>query len=51
MEKQLKDFTDLELAKAQGQLYQQFIQIQGNLIAVNQEITRREPKVEVKVEK
>lgn len=50
MEKQLKDFTDLELGKAQGQLYQEFIRIQGNLIAVNQEITRREPTVEMKVD-
>ena len=48
MDKQLKDYTDLELAKLQGQLYQQFMQTQGNLIAINQEIERRIPKVEVK---
>ena len=44
MNKELKDFTDLELAKLQGQLYQNLMQIQGNLLAVNQEIERRTPK-------
>lgn len=33
--------TDLDLAKIQGKLYQDFVRIQGNLIAVNQEIETR----------
>jgi hypothetical protein len=40
--------TDLELAKLQGSLYQQLMQTQGNLIAINQELDKRTPKVEVK---
>jgi len=43
-QKPLDKYTDLELAKLQGQLYQQFMQIQGNLIAVNGEIEKRTPK-------
>ena len=44
MNKELKDFTDLELAKLLGQLYQELMRVQGNLIAVNQEIEKRTPK-------
>lgn len=46
-QKPLEKFTDLELAKASGQLYTQLMQIQSNLIMVNQEIEKRTPKVEV----
>jgi hypothetical protein len=42
----LKTATDLELAELQGNLYQQFMQIQGNLIAINNEIRLRKPKLE-----
>jgi hypothetical protein len=42
----LDKMTDLQLAKVQGQLYQQLRQIEGNLLAVNQEIEKRTPKVE-----
>ena len=41
MNKKIEDFTDLELAELQGQVYQQLIQAQGNLQAINQEIQRR----------
>jgi len=44
---ELSKMSDLDLAKAQGQLYQQFMQIQGNLIAINGEIDKRTPKVEL----
>ena len=47
MNKELKDFTDLELAKLQGQMYQELMRVQGNLIAINQEIEKRTPKAEV----
>lgn len=43
--KPLESFSDLELAKIQGQLYQQLMQIQGNLLAVNQEIDKREKAI------
>jgi hypothetical protein len=39
--------SDLELAKIQGQLYQDFMRVQGNLVAVNQEIEKRTPKVDI----
>lgn len=39
--------TDLELAEMQGQLYNQLIQVQNNLLAINQEIKARKPKVEI----
>jgi hypothetical protein len=41
MEKQLSSFTDLELASVVGQLYQQLITVQNNLMAVNDEVERR----------
>jgi thiamine pyrophosphokinase len=44
MDKTLKDMTDLELAKLQGNMYQQLMMTQQNLIALNQEIDRRTPK-------
>ena len=43
-----KDYTDIELAKLQGNLYQELMRIQGNLIAINQEIDKRTPKKEEK---
>ncbi len=46
MNKQIKEMTDLELAKALGNLYQQFMQIQQNLVAINQELEKRSPKKE-----
>ena len=39
--------TDLELAKLQGQMYQELMRVQGNLIAINQELEKRTPKAEV----
>ena len=45
----LKTFSDLELAKMQGNMYQQLMQVQGNLIIINQEIDKR-LKPEVKNE-
>jgi hypothetical protein len=47
MDKKLSEYTDLELAKAQGSQYQEFMKIQGNLIMINQEIEKRTPKVTV----
>lgn len=41
MEKQLSTFTDLELATLVDQFYQQLIQAQSNLMAVNGERQRR----------
>jgi hypothetical protein len=41
MNKDIKDFTDLELAEISGSLYQQLMQVQQNLIIINQEIARR----------
>jgi hypothetical protein len=42
---ELSKMTDLEIAELSGQLYQQFMQTQGNLIAVNSEIKRRKDLV------
>lgn len=49
-EKKINEFTDLELAQAQGNLYQQLMQIQGNLIAINEEIKRRKDLVNPVIE-
>jgi hypothetical protein len=46
--KQIKDLSDLELAEASGQLYQQLMMAQQNLIAINEEIKKRK---DVKVDK
>lgn len=46
----LSKMTDLELAQAQGKLYQQLMQVQSNLIAINQEIEKREKAVQPKGE-
>jgi hypothetical protein len=35
--------TDLELAALVAQVYQEFMRVQGNLIAINQEIAKRKP--------
>ena len=43
----LKKMSDLELAKLQGNQYQQLMMTQQNLIAINQELQSRTPKVEV----
>lgn len=37
--------SDLELAKLQGQTYQELMRVQNNLLVVNQEIERRTPVV------
>jgi hypothetical protein len=50
MNTDINKMTDLELAKIQGNLYQQFMQIQGNLIAISQEIEKRGLKMETKPE-
>jgi len=47
MNKTLDQFTDLELVKAQGQVYQQIMQNQANLQAINLEVDRREKLVNV----
>lgn len=43
----ISKLSDLELAKAQGQLYNQFMQVKDSIIAVNVELEKRTPKVEV----
>jgi hypothetical protein len=43
--KQIKDLSDLELAEASGQLYQQLMMVQQNLIAINEEIKKRKEKI------
>lgn len=42
--KPIDKFTDLELAKLQGELYTSLMQIQNNLIVVRAEIEKRTPK-------
>ena len=42
--------SDLELAKLQGQLYQDLMRVQQNLMTVNQELEKRTPKDEPKNE-
>lgn len=42
----LKKMSDLDLAKVQGQMYQEMLRIQGNLLAINNEINSRTPQVE-----
>lgn len=37
----IQKLTDLELAKLQGQTYQEFMRVQQNLIIINQEIEKR----------
>ena len=46
--KTLRQYTDLELCKAQGQLYQQLLLVQSNMTAINAEIARREALTKVK---
>ena len=41
---ELNKLSDLELAQVQGQQYQQMLQTQGNLFAINEEIKRRANK-------
>ena len=41
--KPIEKFTDLELAKLSGQLYQQLMQVQNNLMVVSREIEKRTP--------
>jgi len=50
MNKQLSEFTDLELVRAQQQVYTQLMQAQGNLQAINSEVERREKLVTVSPE-
>ena len=40
-QKDVKDFTDLELGELQGNLYQDLMRVQTNLMAISQEIQRR----------
>jgi hypothetical protein len=44
----LTKMTDIELATVLSGLYEQFMRIQGNLIAVNQEISKRAKKPQEK---
>ena len=39
--KQLSEYTDLELAEIASSQYQEFMRVQQNLIAINQEIQKR----------
>ncbi len=39
--KQLNEWTDLELARMQGSMYQDLMRVQQNLIAINGEIEKR----------
>lgn len=50
-QKPLSEYTDIELAEIQGQSYQQLIQTQGNLVAINQEIQKRKKPAEKPAEK
>lgn len=45
MNTELKSMTDLELARVQGQLYQEFIRLQGNLLSINKELQERVSKL------
>ncbi len=45
----ISKLSDLELAKIQGKVYQDLIQAQGNLAAINIELEKRTPKVNVNV--
>lgn len=45
----LSKMSDLQLARVQGQLYNQFMQVKDSIIAINQELEKRTPKVEVVV--
>jgi len=50
MNPDISKMTDLELAKIQGQVYQQLMQAQQNLLILNQELEKRTPKKEPKKE-
>ena len=50
MNKELKDYTDIELANAQGAQNQEMRRVQNNLLMINAEIENRVPKVEPKKE-
>lgn len=41
--KPITEYSDLELAKVQSQVYQDLMRVQQNLIAINGEIERRVP--------
>jgi len=45
--KQLNEMSDLELGKVSGQLYQELMRIQSNILAVSQEMERREKLNEI----
>ena len=42
MNKPLSEFSELELLKVQREVYSSLMQTQQNLLAINQEIERRE---------
>ena len=44
MNQDITKMSDLELAKLQGQVYQQLMQAQSNLMVINKEIEKRTPK-------
>jgi hypothetical protein len=37
--------SDIELAKIQGQCYEELLRVQGNLMAIKAELAKREPEV------
>jgi hypothetical protein len=41
----IEDLTDLQLAEGAGQLYEQLLRIQSQLISVNNEIAKRKQNV------
>lgn len=49
--KSLNEYTDLELAEISGQVYQQLMSVQQNLIAINGEIQNRKSDIKPKKEK
>ena len=44
-QKQVSEFTDIELAELNGNLHQELMRVQTNLMAINQEIQRRKELV------
>ena len=50
-QKPIKDYTDLELAKILNEAYAQLQVAQGNIMAANQEIQRRETEKKVDLNK
>jgi len=44
----IKEMSDIELGKVQGQMYQELIRIQGNLQAIDTELNHRAIEINAK---